>query len=69
MQRLTCAGLDVGSSSIKVAVVDDDGDGATVRTLYLERIRRRDPRVVLAGALAAALGRARVDEADLGYIA
>jgi len=69
MQRLTCAGLDVGSSSIKVAVVDDDGDGATVRTLYLERIRRRDPRVVLAGALAAALGRARVDEGDLGYIA
>ncbi len=69
MQRLTCAGLDVGSSSIKVAVVDDDGDSATVRTLYLERIRRRDPRVVLAGALAAALGRARVDEADLGYIA
>jgi benzoyl-CoA reductase subunit D len=69
MQRLTCAGLDVGSSSIKVAVVDDDGDSATVRTLYLERIRRRDPRVVLAGALAAALGRARVDEGDLGYIA
>jgi benzoyl-CoA reductase subunit D len=70
MQRLTCAGLDVGSSSIKVAIVDDDGSGAaTIRALYLERIRRRDPRLVLAGAFRAAIAQAQVDEADLGYVA
>lgn len=70
MHRLTCAGIDVGSNSIKVAVVDDDGDaGATLRAVHLERIRRRDPRHVLRSALDAALAQASVGAEDLAYIA
>jgi benzoyl-CoA reductase subunit D len=70
MQRLTCAGLDVGSSSIKVAILDDDGDGgATIRATLLERIRRRDPRAVLRSVLAAALAEAQVAEDEVAYLA
>lgn len=68
--RLTTCGIDVGSSAIKVVVLDDDGDGgAELRATHLERIRRRDPRVVLAAGLRAALATAKVDEGDLAYIA
>jgi benzoyl-CoA reductase subunit D len=70
MQRLTCAGIDVGSSAIKVAIVDeDDGGAAALRATCLERIRRRDPRAVLAGVFRAALAEARADEEELAYIA
>jgi benzoyl-CoA reductase subunit D len=70
MQRLTCAGLDVGSSSIKVAILDDDGDGgATLRATVLERIRRRDPRAVLRSVLDAALAEAGIGEEELAYLA
>ncbi|MBE7454440.1 MAG: benzoyl-CoA reductase subunit D [Kofleriaceae bacterium] len=70
MQRLTTCGIDVGSSSIKVVVLDDDGDGGgALRATHLERIRRRDPRAVLRAALTAALDAARVEESDLAYVA
>jgi len=70
MQRLTTCGIDVGSSSIKIAVFDDDGDGGgTLRATHLERIRRRDPRAVLTTALRTALDAASVDVGDLAYIA
>ncbi len=70
MQRLTTCGIDVGSSAIKVAVLDDDGDGTSaLRATYLERIRRRDPRAVLKSAFAAALEAARAEEGELAYIA
>jgi benzoyl-CoA reductase subunit D len=70
MQRLTTAGIDAGSSAIKVAILDDDGGGgATLRATCLVRIRRRDPRAVLASAFAAALAEARVEEGDLAYVA
>lgn len=68
--RLTTCGIDVGSSAIKVVVLDDDGDGgAELRATHLERIRRRDPRAVLAAGLRSALATAKVDEGDLAYIA
>jgi benzoyl-CoA reductase subunit D len=70
MQRLTCAGIDVGSSSIKVAVVDDDGDGGgALRATVLDRIRRRDPRTVLDGVLRTALTEAKVGLDELAYVA
>ncbi len=70
MQRLTTCGIDVGSSAIKVVVLDDDGDGGgTLRATHLERIRRRDPRAVLTTALAAALHAAGVEQSDLAYVA
>jgi benzoyl-CoA reductase subunit D len=68
--RLTTAGIDVGSSAIKVAIIDDEGDGAvSIRGLAIDRIRRRDPRVVLDGALRRALEEARVDRQELAYVA
>jgi benzoyl-CoA reductase subunit D len=70
MQRLTCAGIDIGSSSIKVAIVDDDGEGgAVLRATCLERIRRRDPRLVLGAVHERALGEAGIGAEELAYIA
>jgi benzoyl-CoA reductase subunit D len=73
MHRLTCAGIDVGSSSIKVAIVDDDGEGdgggERVRAVAAERIRRRDPRAVLEAAMTRALETAGVGLDDLAYVA
>jgi len=70
MQRLTTCGIDIGSSSIKVVVLDDDSDGSGVlRATHLERIRRRDPRAVLRSTFAAALDAAGVDEGDVAYVA
>ncbi|MBK9033732.1 MAG: benzoyl-CoA reductase subunit D [Myxococcales bacterium] len=70
MQRLTTCGIDVGSSAIKVVILDDDADrGAELRATHLERIRRRAPQAVLAAALRSALATAKVDEGDLAYIA
>jgi benzoyl-CoA reductase subunit D len=69
--RLTTCGIDVGSSSVKVAIVDDDGgDGAEIRALAVERIRRRNLRAVMDAALARALREAGVERLeDLAYVA
>jgi benzoyl-CoA reductase subunit D len=70
MRRLTTCGIDIGSSSIKVAVVDDDGaGGAELRATRLERIRRREPRVVLRAVLDQTLAEAGVAEEELDYVA
>ena len=50
------AGIDVGSSAIKTAVVRTDADGAsTVLHLRSHRIRRRELRKVIEDAWTAAL--------------
>ncbi len=71
MHRLTTAGIDIGSSAIKVAVVDEEADGQiTVRSAVSERIRRRAPAQVLGLIFERALAEARVGAAsDLCYIA
>jgi benzoyl-CoA reductase subunit D len=70
MYRLTTAGIDVGSSAVKVAVVDDEGEGAaTVRATAVERLRRRDPRVVLRAVFARCLHEAGCTQDALAYIA
>ena len=58
-------GIDVGSSAVKVAVVDDD----RVVALHSERIRRRDLKRVIADGHAHALEEAHVDERDIAYVA
>jgi benzoyl-CoA reductase subunit D len=64
------AGLDVGSSAVKAAVVETGaGPGARLRGSAVERIRRRDPIQVARDACAAACAAAGVDRGDLGYIA
>ena len=68
--ELLTAGVDVGSSSVKVAVVADRDDGAPrVLARLVERIRRRDARQVATGLFEQALGQAGVGRGDLAYVA
>ena len=64
------AGIDVGSSAVKIAILDD-GDGASPRVLAAEceRIRRRDAGEVANGLFGQLLARAGVSRADLEYVA
>jgi len=57
------AGIDVGSSSVKVAIL---GESVTLRT---DRIRRRDLRKVIDDAYDAALAEANVTRNDVVYLA
>lgn len=64
------AGLDIGSSSVKVALVDGSDEAAPrVVALGVERYRRRSPRSVVAHALSEVLAGARATEDDLAYLA
>ena len=64
------AGIDVGSSAIKTAIVRTDTDGtSTVLHLRSYRIRRRELRKVLQDAWNAALDDTRLTAADIAYIA
>jgi benzoyl-CoA reductase subunit D len=67
---LWTAGIDVGSSAIKVAIARDDGDGtAELLAGHCERLRRRDPLAVVGDALAAALAQAGRTRDQLDYVA
>ena len=69
-ERMFTAGIDVGSSAIKVALLEDRGeDGATLLGKVVERLRRREPMQVAEDALAQALAAARLRRDELGYIA
>ena len=57
------AGIDVGSSAVKVAILDEEN----VLALHAERIRRRDLRKVIDDSWRIALEAAGVD--DVAYIA
>ena len=59
------SGIDVGSSAVKVAVVEDE----TIVALHVERIRRRDLRKVIDVAFGAALEKADTRQDDVAYIA
>ena len=60
------AGLDVGSSSVKGAIVEET-EGGAIRTVALaaEKLRRRDPVSVARSLFADLLDRAGVSAADL----
>ncbi|MBM4059530.1 MAG: benzoyl-CoA reductase subunit D [Planctomycetes bacterium] len=65
-----CAGIDVGSSSIKVAILHDRGaDGASLSSQVVERLRRRDPLAVVDSALDQALQQAGRRRDQLDYVA
>ena len=67
---LVTAGIDVGSSAVKVAVMRDAGaEGASFLAGTTERIRRRDPLAVADEAFARAIGEAGVRREDLAYVA
>jgi len=67
---LLVAGVDVGSSAIKVAILED-GEGGASRMLLgrSERIRRRDPQKIAEEMYEACLNEAGLTTNDLAYVA
>jgi len=68
-ERLLTAGIDVGSSAVKVAVMEDGPAGPRLLEGRTERIRRRDAHTVARAAFDDALREAGVLEGDLAYVA
>ena len=66
---MNTAGIDVGSSTIKVVVARDEGGVAAILASGVERIRRRDPQAVAASLFERCLGDAGLTRSDLGYVA
>jgi len=67
---IVTAGVDVGSSAVKVAVVRTEADGAAdVLALCAERIRRRELRKVIREGFDEALRQAAIAPSDLAYVA
>jgi benzoyl-CoA reductase subunit D len=64
------AGIDVGSSAVKVAVVAHEaGEAARLLASAVERIRRRDPLAIASEAFEDACAAAGVDRGSLAYVA
>jgi benzoyl-CoA reductase subunit D len=64
------AGIDVGSSAVKVAVMRTDGAGGEeLLSGRCERVRRRPPLEVARGVFEDALAESGAGRGDLGYIA
>jgi len=67
---LAVAGIDIGSSAVKVALVEDRGpEGARMLAGRAERIRRRDPVQVASGLFDECLATAGLPRGDLAYVA
>jgi benzoyl-CoA reductase subunit D len=67
---LLCAGIDVGSASVKVALLRDRGaGGAELLAGRSERIRRRDTAEVVQRAFDDALAQAALRRDELDYVA
>jgi benzoyl-CoA reductase subunit D len=63
------AGIDVGTSAVKVAVLRHGPDGHVVAGRRNERLRHRDARTVVAEAYAGALAQAGAAPCDVAYLA
>jgi benzoyl-CoA reductase subunit D len=68
-EPVLAAGLDVGSSAVKGAIVEQEGGGARMLAGTMERIRRRDPPVVARAVFDGLLQAARLRSDDLAYVA
>jgi len=66
---LVTAGIDVGSSAIKVVVAEDGPRGSRMLAGRTVRIRRRDPMAIVDDAFGEALEEAGVRRDDLAYVA
>jgi benzoyl-CoA reductase subunit D len=67
---LDVAGIDVGSSAVKLVLLRDRGaEGAELRGARAERIRRRDPRKLAEELFEELLGEAGLAATDLAYVA
>lgn len=70
MSALAVAGVDVGSSAIKAAIVEDvPGVPPRVLGKCFERIRRRDPQRVAEEVFEKTLGETGLAREDLAYVA
>ncbi|MBM4118922.1 benzoyl-CoA reductase subunit D [bacterium] len=63
------AGIDVGTSAVKVVVLQVNADGCTELAKDAERIRRRDLRDVVGEVFERALATARLDRERVDYVA
>ena len=69
-ESILAAGVDVGSSAVKFALVQDAGDGAaSVLALHNERIRRRELRKVIREGYEVSLESAGVRQNEIAYTA
>jgi benzoyl-CoA reductase subunit D len=66
---LITAGVDVGTSAVKVALMAEGPGGGTLLSTHRERIHRRDPGVVAEVAFHEALQLAGKKAADIAYVA
>ena len=66
---MVVAGIDVGSSAVKVAILEDGGDAARLLVGRTERIRRRDPHRIAEEMFASCLSEAGRATDDLAYVA
>jgi len=67
---LVCAGVDVGSAAVKVAIVENPETGdERILAGQVERIRKRDPLRVAEDAFQAALAEAGLSREALAYVA
>jgi benzoyl-CoA reductase subunit D len=63
------AGVDVGSSAVKLALLEERPDGARPLVLRTERLRRREPATVARVLFEEALAAHGLREDDLSYVA
>jgi len=66
---LIAAGIDVGSSAVKIALVRDEGPRAELLLARGERIRRRDPQQLVASLFDQCLTEAGLRRDELAYVA
>lgn len=69
MDDLISAGVDVGSSAVKTAIVRTGRGSEEVLALRTDRIRRRDLRKVIDQAYPAALEQAGIEAEQVAYVA
>ena len=63
------AGIDVGTSAVKAALIEEENGDATLLADGVERIRRRDPVKVSEELFERLLGEANRTRADFDYVA
>jgi benzoyl-CoA reductase subunit D len=68
-EPLLVAGIDVGSSAVKVALLRDAGEEARLIQERVERIRRRDPQQITSDLFDECVHAAGVEKEELAYIA
>jgi benzoyl-CoA reductase subunit D len=66
---LRTAGIDLGSSAVKVVVMEDGPSGARMLAHRTERARKRNPAAVARAMLDDALRESGTAEGDLAYVA